>query len=173
MERKKLIYINIGLFIGLIALIIIFRKIGGVSDKDILKEKATPTTIVAPGEVKEPELYDIDKIKPPDAPAGAAGKAKVVSLAEVYKKYPKEDVGNNIVEGWARVKPEEKEKVIEELDKEIVIAKSRLSENPLDKKAKHALFIAETMKKLCVSNFDYRSIEKVIAIEKREAQTGR
>lgn len=82
-------------------------------------------------------------------------------LSQVYEKYPDATVGNNMVASWARVDPEEKKKVQEQLDKEISQAEDALRSDPADKSAKHALFIASTLKKLCKSNFDYNLLKNV------------
>lgn len=83
------------------------------------------------------------------------------SLAQVYSQYPAEDTGNNMVASWARVSPQEKVKAVEQLDQQITEAKETLKIKPSDKKAKHVLFISETLKKMCKSNFDLSLLETV------------
>jgi len=83
------------------------------------------------------------------------------SLAQVYSQYPAEDTGNNMVASWARVSPQEKIKAIEQLDQQITEAKETLTVNPANKKAKHVLFISETLKKMCKSDFDFSLLETV------------
>jgi len=83
------------------------------------------------------------------------------TLAEVYSRYPDATVGNNMVASWARTSPEEKAKVEEHLDKEVILAQDALKTNPEDKKAKHMLFITSTLKKLCKNNFDYKLLESI------------
>ena len=122
------------------------------------------------------DMLSVSGIEPPESPPvlsiedikknmgfGEANisETKPVSLPEVYASHPREDTGNNIVEAWARVSPEEKAKVSEELDKQVEQAKEELKVNPDNKSAKHILFISETMKKLCKSNFDYKLLESV------------
>jgi len=80
---------------------------------------------------------------------------------KVYSQYPAEDTGNNMVASWARVSPQEKIKAIEQLDQQITEAKETLTVNPANKKAKHVLFISETLKKMCKSDFDFSLLETV------------
>jgi len=83
------------------------------------------------------------------------------TLAQVYATYPDATVGNNIVASWARTSPAEKARVEEQLDKQITVAQDTLRTEPENKDAKHMLFIASTLKKLCKSNFDYNLLEDV------------
>ncbi len=128
------------------------------------KQTPVPQNLSQP-ETEAPEtspIWSIEDIK--NRPGGGESnrsEEKPVSLPEVYVKYPKEDTGNNIVESWEKVSPEEKAKVNEQLDKKIEEAKEELRVKPDSKNAKHILFISETMKKLCKSNFDYRLLESV------------
>lgn len=83
------------------------------------------------------------------------------TLSEVYAQYPKEDTGANMVESWAKIRPEEKARVFEQLDQQIAQAKEALKANPVDKKAKHLLFISENLKKICKSNFNLSLLQSV------------
>jgi|GEM_PF-1972264 len=146
MKNKFIIY-SIG--VALIALIIVIiavtipllqrPKIELPKTSPIVREKPVSKTI-----------YDIDKIK---GPAPAQGLES--SLGQVYQNYSDEDVGRNMSEGWARVKPEDKKKLMEDLDKNISESKRALEEDPKNKDAKHKLFISETLKKLAASGFNY------------------
>ncbi len=88
-------------------------------------------------------------------------KSPPATLSEVYTQYPQADTGNNMVEAWARVKPEEKERVLEQLDQQIAQAHEALKANPVDKKAKHVLFISENLKKMCKANFNMSLLQLV------------
>jgi len=88
-------------------------------------------------------------------------KKEPATLAQVYARYPAEDAGGNMVAAWARVKPEEKTKAIEGLDRQIAKTKEALEIDPADKKAKHILFIYETLKKMYKSDFDFNLLETV------------
>jgi len=83
------------------------------------------------------------------------------TLSEVYTRYPQADTGTNIVESWAKVKPEEKERVFEQLDQQMAQAQEALKANPTDKKAKHVLFISENLKKMCKANFNMSLLQSV------------
>lgn len=82
-------------------------------------------------------------------------------LAQVYSQYPEEGTGNNMVALWAKISPKEKTKAIEQLDQQITEANKTVNANPADKKAKHMLFVSETLKKMCKSNFDFNLLETI------------
>jgi gas vesicle protein len=90
-----------------------------------------------------------------------ASKKDPVSLSQVYAQYPKEDVGKNMVASWAMVSQKEKEKVFEQLDKQIEQSMEAIKVNPEDSQARQILFIAETLKSMCKNNFDFNLIETV------------
>lgn len=132
-----------------------------------VKQSVQPIRIEAKIPVSEEEAagLSIDKVKEQmgevsGGDSDISGKGPS-TLAQVYAKYPDATVGNNIVASWTRVKPEDKEKVYEQLDKEISQAQEKINLDPKDKSAKSALFIASTLKKLCKNNFDYNFLETV------------
>ncbi len=122
---------------------------------------AVPVQLIIP----EPVNLSIEKIKEDAGDVSDKGSGSSQSgpstMAQVYAKYPDATVGNNMVASWARKSPEEKAKVEEHLDKEIAVAQDVLKANPEDKEAKHMVFIASTLKKLCKNNFDYNFLETV------------
>lgn len=134
----------------------------------ILKPPCAPAPVLAiksPPEAEDAAGLSIDKAKAelgekPGIGSDTAGDGPS-TLAQVYAKYPDATVGNNIVASWARKRPEDKERVYAELDKEIVQAQDALKADPKDGDAKHRLFIASTLKKLCKNNFDYNFLEDV------------
>ena len=91
----------------------------------------------------------------------SSSQKKPTSLAQVYSRYPAEGTGNNMAASWAKVSPEEKTKVIEQLNRKITEAKETLNINPTDKKAKHILFISETLKKMCKNNFKFKLLKTI------------
>lgn len=138
------------LITALVALIVYFRVLSA-KRTELPQEgiPVTPTPVQQP--VPETGVYDISKIKEPLSGSGAS------SLSQVYAEYPKQDAGKNMVELWHGVKPEDKARITEELDKEISASKKMLEEDPKNKKAKHELFIKETLRKLIDNGFDYRN----------------
>ncbi|MFA5146056.1 MAG: hypothetical protein WC515_01575 [Candidatus Omnitrophota bacterium] len=152
MEDKKLLYVNVALAAGLIAIVVMVWKTTVFTEKG----KALPKETAAPGErMKRPEIvpqapYDISKVKE----AGARPvKESPQSLDEVYKNFPEEDVGDNMIEGWARVNPQDKTKFMETLDREIMKSKETLKVDPNDDRAKGLLAVSEMLKKMAVSGF--------------------
>lgn len=123
------------------------------------KEMPKAAEPVLSEQIKTPSIEEVGgrpytgEKKTPEKPAA--------TLSEVYAQYPKVDTGTNMVEAWARVKPEEKERVVEQLDQQIAQAHEMLKANPVDKKAKHILFIAENLKKMCKSNFNMSLLKSV------------
>ena len=125
----------------------------------------TPAAVLPQPVIPEPANLSIENIKEQagdmsykDSGSPQSGPS---TLAQVYEKYPDATVGNNMVASWARTSPEEKAKVEEHLDREIAAAQDTLKANPEDKDAKHMVFIASTLKKLCKNNFDYNFLETV------------
>jgi hypothetical protein len=160
MQNKQL---NI-IFGVLITILVFLQARSMVSPKSKQSPAATAEIVPQPEQTapEEPAVLSIEDIRNrPNFEEMNKTESKPASLSEIYVAHPKEDTGNNIVESWARVNPEEKAKVSEELDKQVEQAKEELKVNPDNKSAKHMLFIAETMKKLCKSNFDYRLLESV------------
>lgn len=162
MKQRNFYAIVVFSVILLFAVITLFRTRSEMSQQpkqtgipaDVSKETST-----APLEPMTASIEDI--IDRPSSEIKKVEKKEPNTLAQVYSQYNKEDAGGNMVDAWAKVKPEDKEKVYEQLDQEISQATEALKINPQDKKAKHALFISQTLKKLCKSNFDYSLLESV------------
>ena len=150
MNNRQIWYIFGALLVGFIILVIasqiVLRPASmGASVKPVgLPEATGPAT-----EEPAPAIHDINAMKQPIAQESA-------DLKGVYANFPKSDVGGNMVEGWAKVKPEDKAKFVEELDKRISESNERLATNPDDKNAQHSLFISETLKNLAKNDFNYK-----------------
>lgn len=159
MKQKYLYFIVAGLIISVLA-IITFANIRSamLSRQANVSGAVSQVTPVVSEESMAPSIEDI-KDRP--SQESRLSKKEPTSLAQVYSQYPKEDTGGNMVASWAKVSPEEKARVYEQLDQEIASAQEALKVNPADKKAKHILFISETLKKICKSNFDYSLLETV------------
>lgn len=159
MDAKNIKYINMALGIAvLLALILLFRTISYM----VPREKAlSGVTAPAQGHRAVEGPAAIETRKTPSISPDAAR-----SLGDVYANFPRTDTGSNMVEAWAKVKPEEKAKFNEGVDKEIAGAKEALASDPADKKAKHMLFIAETMKKLAADDFNYKIPEEAKKLTK-------
>jgi len=156
---------QIQIILGVVITILVFLQVRSIFFHKP-KQAPAPVAEIAPQsepEVPEtPSVISIEDFKNrPSFEETNKPEEKPASLSAIYTNHPKEDTGNNIVESWAKVNPEEKAKVNEQLDKQAEQAKEELKTNPDSKNAKHMLFIAETMKKLCKSNFDYKLLESV------------
>lgn len=121
------------------------------SDKGMVDTVASPAM-----PERDPEIYDINSVSSGAAGSAALNPSVPESLKQVYDSYPRTDAGGDIVRAWEAVSPEQKKIFNEEIDKQIETARRAFEANPADKKAKHMLFIAETMKQLAADNFDYR-----------------
>ncbi len=154
MKENKLLYINLALFVGIIWIIIVWKmaaparpKEGASREPSILKQRAP---------LKSQEvIYDISKIKQERIKTFKEAK----DLNEMYMNFSKGDVGDNMVEAWAKVKAEDKAKFIGVLDKKIETSKTLLKANPQDKKTKGMLFISESLKNMALNNFNYKIAE--------------
>jgi len=160
MKQKYLYIIVAGIAVLIFAAIVASNIYSALypraaQDRSLIPPKAAPTAT-------EPSLAaSIEDIKDRPVPEAKTSKKEPVSMADVYAQYPAEDVGNNMVASWAKVRPEEKAKVIEQLDQQITQAQEALKTNPKDKNAKHVLFVSDTLKNMCKSNFDYSLLEQV------------
>lgn len=121
-----------------------------------------------PRGVSEPaESYSIDKAK---LAAGQTALPVVASdLREVYAKYPKSDVGSNMIENWSKIKPEDKTKIREAMDKDIAESKERLRQNPEDKRAKRLLKISGMMKMLAAKDFNIKAGEELAPFQTEDS----
>lgn len=103
--------------------------------------------------VEQRQIYDIDKIR---AQKEALPKGKVTDLASLYANYPKERTGENIIEAWTRISPEDKAKFTKGLTEEIEKSKEKIKINPDDSRARAKLLISENLRKLALNNFNYK-----------------
>lgn len=160
MTRKQL-YIFVAALVVVIFAVGSFMK--GRRDALLRYQKANmtmaaqKTPVVSEASIA-PSIEDVQGR--PSAQAQIA-QQKPSSLSQMYSQYSKEDAGGNMVAAWAKVPPEEKERVIEQLDQEISRSEEALKVNPQDKKAKQTLFISSTLRKLCKVNFDYSLLESI------------
>ena len=166
MNDKKLTYINAALAIGLIAIIaVMFKTMNPAPARRGWVNHAKPPAAAGAGRIRgrvpaakpEEPIYDISKIKGEEAKGGV--KEPVKNLGDVYKNFPQNDAGDNMIDGWAKVDPKDRAKFTETLDSQIANARITLKANPEDKKTKGMLFISEKLKELASSNFNY-NVEK-------------
>ena len=161
MREKILLALNIVLFVTLISVFIIARKTFENAPKEsimkgqVLKKEAMP--------IQERQIYNINKIRPEEKAVFEEPK----DLTEVYKNFPKEDVGDDDAAAWSRIKDEEKAEMMKDSDREIEKYKKALADNPKDKRAKSLLFIAESIKEMETKGFN-ESVENPVSKNKVE-----
>lgn len=150
-KRKRSPYIDIALGI-IFALIAVAVIKGWYQSHPAVPGAGLPSQIseTAIGPV-EPAAYSLEKVRSVSAQKAPAAAA---DIKEVYEKFPKSDVGGDMIRAWARIKPEEKARIHEALEKEIEASKEALRQNPEDKKTKNLLYIAETLKALAAKDFN-------------------
>ncbi|MDD5681612.1 MAG: hypothetical protein PHI59_10295 [Candidatus Omnitrophica bacterium] len=160
--QQKQFYIIVAALVTLVFAVIIFF---GVRSSSIQSQPPVVSKAVAGIEPTVSEQIPTPSIEEvsgrPQTGEKKGPEKPPATLSEVYTHYPQADAGNNIVEAWARVKPEEKERVLEQLDQQIAQAHEALKANPVDKKAKHVLFISENLKKMCKANFNMSLLQSV------------
>lgn len=162
MKKKHIIYIILGVIVltTILTLIVTYQK-----EAKVAPEPLVPQVPVEASKPVEPYSLDKDKM--------AAGQTVVPSavgdLKEVYEKYPKSDVGANIIESWAKIKPEDKAKIQKAMDRDIEESKEILRQNPEDKKAKHLLKIAEMMKMLASKNFNIKAEDELVSVQAEDS----
>ena len=157
--QKKQLYITVAGAVVILCAIIIFFQARSILFPKLAETYTPQVESQASPEASPNVLIEDVKDRPSEEPRAA--RVEPVSLAQVYTQYPKEDTGNNVVESWAKLSPEDKAKVDEQLDKKIVQAKEELKINPDNKNSKHVLFVSETLKRLCKNNFNYSLLESV------------
>jgi len=156
MEENRSRLINTAFLICIIVIAVItfralFSKPKEIKSSPIRKLRFADTGVTA---VKtEATTLDIGKIKAKEL---GLSKEPPATMEDIYKNFPKEDVGENMVEAWARVKPEEKTRLIEGLDGKIADCKDILKTNPSDKRTLVLLSVTESLKKLTLCDFNYK-----------------
>lgn len=167
MREDTLKYIKITLSVGLILVIMVMAKNVLVRPKIAGQAKITkPQKIEAPPAVSEPVIYDIQKAKSVSGTEYVSSGKEPSNIEDVYKMYPREDVGDNMPEAWARINPEEKTKFTRGLDEQIESCKNLLKVNPADKKARGLLVISESLKKAASADFDFKNEKQALATVK-------
>jgi len=152
-------YINLVLVIALVFVLAAMLKPFFIGSKKTESVSVKPKKLPMVDTRSVRQVYDIDKVKKSVSQTVQPDK-KFSDLKEMYKNCNKRNVGGNMVESWARVKPEDKSKVSEGFDKQIVIAQKALKENPSDKHAKNMLRISEMLKKMSADGFNYKFKDK-------------
>lgn len=153
---NSLLYINIAVVFILVFIVFIIMK-PLFAKKTISKSGVYTKARVVEYQASAPATYDISKIKKDTVKTDEKLPA---DLKEMYEKYPVADVGDNMVEEWARMSPEHKAKFVEALDGEIGKSENILKDNPEDKNAKNKLHIAKMLKKLSQDGFNYKIKKK-------------
>ena len=162
MTQKNVIYLIVGI---VLLTTILTLKVTYQKEAKIVSAPLPPQLPVEASGPVQP--YGLDKNKTAAGQTVAASAAG--DLKEVYEKYPKSDVGANIIESWAKVKPEDKAKIQKAMDKDIEESQERLRQNPGDKKAKHLLKIAEMMKTLTAKNFNVKAGEEMASFQTEDS----
>lgn len=165
MKKNKLLYINFALFAGIIVMIIVGRIVSPRPKERAAKE---PSILKQRGSLPESQeiIYDISRIKREEVKTVREAK----DLNEMYANFSKGDVGDNMVEAWAKVNPEDKAKFMGVLDKKIETSRALLKANPQDKKAKGMLFISESLKNMALNNFNYKIVESAAGAKEKPPQ---
>jgi hypothetical protein len=154
-KDNTILYINVALVVSIaFVLIFIIRPFFVSSGKGAI---AGPKVKSAPVVSKKAarSIYDIDKVKR-SLPGATPDKTVSSDLEEMYKNSDKTDVGGNMVEAWRQVKPEDKAKLSDGFDKQIIAAQETLEKDPGNKHAKNLLYITERIKEMSASGFNYK-----------------
>lgn len=120
-------------------------------------KKAAEKNILKPVPVKIekniPVAYDMSKIKRQPT---SMDENKPADLKEMYNGCQKSDVGDNMVEGWAKMAPEQKAKLKSVFDDQIKKSEEALRINKEDKHAKNILYMSQALKKMADYEFNYK-----------------
>lgn len=155
-RQKNVTYLNMALFAIAVLLVIVLVR--------MYREAFPPEP--APGAMPPANIAEVapQEYVPPPA---AVRSGPPADLRDVYASHPRADTGADVVAGWARLKPEEKAKFNDGIDRQIEESRKALEANPDDKKARHQLFISETVKKLAADGFNYKLPQKQGSAEDR------
>lgn len=77
------------------------------------------------------------------------------SMREVFESFPREDVGDDMTEIWAKTNTTDKAKFMEAIDREIADSKELLKADPDNRREKGKLFISDALKKAASADFNY------------------
>ncbi len=154
MKDKKSGIITLVIIIVVVAALIIALKPPNLGIRKVEIVKISSPILPAKTAVEETG-YDIDKIKRGPEKVSVE---KIADIQAVYQNYPEKDVGDNPVIGWAKANPQDKAKLTEGVDKEIVKLKESLIVNPNDENTKSKLAISESLRKLIANNFNYKML---------------
>lgn len=159
-KDNSIIYINIALAVSVVfVLIFVMKSFFVVSNKNIPEGPVQNNTPMVSRGGSE-SVYDIDKVKKNVSAAGS--NIKYSDFEDMYKNCDRTDVGGNMVQAWSRVKPEDKAKLSDGFDKQIVAAEETLKTEPANKHAKNLLYISKQLKKMSVEGFNYKLKNKKI-----------
>lgn len=164
-KQKHSPYIDIALTIIFILIAVVVIRGWYQGRPAVPKDVMPPQVPKAVTEPVEPAAYSLEKVK---SASGQRARVEPADFKEVYENFPKSDVGGNMIEGWARIKPEEKAKIRETLDKDIELSREKLRQDPEDKKTKHLLYIAETLKALTMKDFNIKPGEQSTVVQPME-----
>lgn len=137
------------------------------------QDRSRPSGSVLPAQLPQeasepvhPTVYRLDKIK---SAGTSSAPGEVNDLKAAYEQYPKSDAGGNIIEGWSKVKPEDKVKIREALDRDIETSEEALRMNPDDKKAKSLLSISRMLKELASRDFNITPGEQSAVLQTEDS----
>lgn len=139
MNDKKMAFLNLVLFAILIAVLASIIKPSQVVMKDKVEIRKISSPILSRIEIKEAQIYDINKIK------------------ERKESGPvKEKNTQDMTEVWSKANPQDKANLANGLEKKIKESREALELKPDDKKAKALLVISEALKDLIVNKLKYK-----------------
>lgn len=151
-KENSVFYINLILAIILLLIVSLFVK-SWFAKKIKVEETAPAKASMQRPQGAQPTVYDIDKIKHD----GQKGPEKMPSdFAEMYANSKKSDVGDNMVEAWRKVSPEEKAKLSAGLDAEIKKSQEILKSEPENKHARNIMRISQILKNMTNEDFNYK-----------------
>jgi len=144
--------VNIALIVLLAVMFIVGQHfVKGIFTPEPQKETVPQGAAVAP-ERPAPVPRDINKIKAPAEQPDQDNPPE--DFKDMYGRYPKSDVGDNMVEKWKKADQEKKEKFGNALDQKTAESKKALEENPDNDDAKNLLFITESLKSMAHNDFN-------------------
>lgn len=131
--------------------IIIIAADRAMPTKGIKVNKAAKPILPLEISPKSDASYSLEELGKQGVPAA---EVRVADMEDLYKKYPKEKAGDNMIEAWKKIAPEDKDVFLKGVDDAIRQSEAAVKANPEDKRAKSKLMISSMMKKLAMSNFN-------------------
>jgi len=153
MKEEVRKYIAVVIVVAAVAIVFFLTGKQQLCTTNKIEIKKISNPILPRSQAPERAIYSIDNIKKPSVGRSVE---EINDLEALYKKYPSERTGENVIEKWSQVKVEDKAELSKGITEAIKKSEGELRINPNDQRAKSKLVISQMLQKLISSNFKYK-----------------